>query len=107
MLNETGDTQNNPLLDVISDEKVVIEDLNEEFYDACSIDTQSKTIDSEVPDVKNEDSEFYDPKASDMDEDPLSKRTELEKTLSDEELEVGFLLLLYVNVSNAGLKVSV
>ena len=101
----SGDAQNDPLLDVVDDSKDEFEDLNDEFYDACSIDPPNKAVESGIADVQNDDSEFHDPKPDDSDEDLTAKRIESEKLLSDEELEASYLLKINLNLRNASLMV--
>nr|CDS32422.1 Tetratricopeptide repeat protein 1 [Hymenolepis microstoma] len=100
MTKESGD---NPLLDVVDDNGESIDDLNEEFYDACNIDFPHKS-EQNAPDVSEDIDEFHDPQP-DSDDLVLKIRQEEENSLSDEELEKRKLKAIQLKEeSNAKLK---
>ncbi|KAM3178350.1 hypothetical protein ACTXT7_002743 [Hymenolepis weldensis] len=82
MTKESGD---NPLLTVVDDNGEPTGDLNEEFYDACNIDSPHKPMQN-APDGSEDIDEFHDPEPQ-SDDVVLKIRLEEENSLTDEELE--------------------
>lgn len=83
MTKESGD---NPPLAVVDDNGESIGDLNEEFYDACNIDSPHKSSQN-ASDGPEDIDEFHDPEPQ-SDDVVLKIRQQEENSLTDEELEV-------------------
>ncbi|VDD80984.1 unnamed protein product [Mesocestoides corti] len=79
-------SSSDPLLDEIADDNEFIDSIDEEFYDACSLEETPKS-DEFAPSVIQEEEPANGGIGSDETEDPLKHRIEYENNLSDEELE--------------------
>ncbi|KAM7535877.1 hypothetical protein Aperf_G00000101086 [Anoplocephala perfoliata] len=86
MTDLAGESGDNPLLDVVDENKDLIDDISEEFYDACNIDSPCRSKQN-VPDDPEDSEEFHDPDPTIVDEDVLDVRLKEESSLTDEELE--------------------
>lgn len=94
MAETAGDIQNDPLLDVIDEKDDDIEDLNERFYDTCSLGPPNDVEDPPSSNIHNDPLEFRDPKPECNEEGVLKTQLEEESCLPIEELEVGVLALI-------------
>lgn len=92
MAGMAGESGDNHLLDVVDENKDLIDDFSEEFYDACNVDSLHKSK-KNVPDDA-EDDEFHDPDPIIDDGEMLNVRIEEESSLTDEELEVNICIIL-------------